>query len=99
MDEVSSRGEHCFAGQRTRFEGSKVVVQRIHDVVNEFLGQTHTTVMDRGENRIEVDGLLRYLGGHLNFPDERPSPPAKCSNYSTRLAFSEFYRARTTHKG
>ena len=37
MDEPSSRHKHCFTSQRTRSESPKVIVEHIHDVVNEFL--------------------------------------------------------------
>jgi hypothetical protein len=60
MDEVSSRSEHCFASQRARFEGSKVVVEHIRDVVDELLGQTHTTVMDRSGNCLLVQGSIPH---------------------------------------
>lgn len=39
VNEMSGRSEHGFAGQRTRFEGLKVIVKHAHDLVNEFLGQ------------------------------------------------------------
>ena len=55
MDERASRGEHCFAGQRTCFEGSKVVAEHVQDVVNEFLGQAEAAVVVRGGDRVEVD--------------------------------------------
>lgn len=70
MDEMSGRTEHCFTSQRTRFEGSNVVVKHVHDFVNEFLGKTHATVMDRSGNCTEVDRSLCH-------PNERPHPSAE----------------------
>ena len=62
MNEVPGRREHCFTSQRTSFESSGVVVERIHDVINEFLGEPHTPVVDRGGDWTQVDGgFLHYL--------------------------------------
>ena len=58
MDERASRGKHCFAGQRTCFEGSKVVAENVQDVVNELLGQAETAVIVRSGNCVEVDGTV-----------------------------------------
>ena len=38
VNEASGRNKHCFAHQRTCCEGLKIVVEHIHDVVDEFLG-------------------------------------------------------------
>ena len=69
MDEGSGRSEHCFARQRTRFEVWNIVKEHIHDVIDEFLREAHTTMVNRGANSVEVD---RSPHG--------PDPPAECSN-------------------
>jgi hypothetical protein len=38
VNETSSRSEHCFERQRARLGCSKVVVEHIHDAVDEILG-------------------------------------------------------------
>ena len=67
MDETTSHGKHCFASQRTCFEGPKVVVEHVQDVVDEFFGQAEGRVIICGGNFVKVDG----------HPNQRPDPPAK----------------------
>lgn len=69
VDKVSSRREHCFAGQRACFEGGEIVVKYVHDVVNDFLGEAYTTAAGRRGYLEEVNSMLRSLHG----PDNRPN--------------------------
>ena len=59
MDEGSGRSEHCFARQRTRFEGSKIIIKHVQNVVDNFLGETHAAVVDCTRDWVEVNRLLR----------------------------------------
>jgi len=73
MNEVPGRREHRLTSQRTGLESSKVVLEHIHDVVNEFLGEAHASVMNRGGNWTEVDRFFRYLHDYRfarSFSDE-----------------------------
>ena len=73
MDEASGRGKHRFAGQRTCFEGSKVVVKHADDVVNEFFWQCHTLAVG---GKVEVDRPFPHLclsSGGTNPSAEYPS--------------------------
>ena len=64
MNEVLGRYEHCFTGQRTRFEGRNIVAEHAHDEIYELLGQAHASMMNRGGNQVEgVDTWFRGLHG------------------------------------
>lgn len=71
VNEVSSRGEHGFAGQRTRFEGQDIILEHMEDVVDELLRETHAVM---------VEGLFGRSRRPLGFSDERSCPSAKVSD-------------------
>ena len=41
VDRMLSRSEHRFAGQRTSFESSHIILEHVHDAVDYFLGEAH----------------------------------------------------------
>ena len=59
MDQMSSRSEHCFAGQRTSLESCHIVLEHVNDAVNYFLRETNATPVDFGCGQTKID----YLGG------------------------------------
>jgi len=80
---MPSRREHCLASQRTGFESSKIVVEHVHGVVDEFLGKSHTSVVDGSGDLTEVHRFLHYLHDHLlarGFSDECANLSAECKN-------------------
>ena len=52
VDQMSSRSEHCFAGQRTSLESRHVILECVNDAVDYFLRETHATPVDLGCDRI-----------------------------------------------
>ena len=75
-------------------------MEHLHGVVDEFLGYTHASMVNRGVNYVEVCGsfdrpprLFSYLRGYffaLGFPGERLHPLAKCADLSPqRLTVSD----------
>src|ERR1700753_1978600 len=83
VEEASSRSKHRPASQRTRFEGRKIVAEYVHDVVNEFCGQTNALVLDGGRNRVEVAMLFPHLRDDPvahGSPDRGSTPQAEHSN-------------------
>ena len=52
VDQMSSRSEHCFAGQRTSLESRHVILECVNDAVDYFLRETHATPVDFGCDRI-----------------------------------------------
>ena len=89
MDEVSSRSEHRFACQRARFKGSNVVVEHVHDAIDELLGETHTPMVDCSGNWVEVDGF-RWP---LSHPNERFGPSDKPTSWLRLLTILKSHPA------
>ena len=78
VDQMSSRNEHCFAGQRTGLESPHIGLEYLHDAVYYFLGETHASPVDSGHDRIKVDGF----GGK-----ERFTPSAESVTWGYQLRF------------
>lgn len=98
---MPSGSEHCSTRQRTCFEGLDVVVEHVHDIVDNFLGQTHTSVVDRDGYRVEVDRFrwLRHLyvfgqGFALGLLADEPSrASAEHTNWLCLLVILKSYKA------
>ena len=58
-------------------------MERVHDIVDKFLGQSHAPLVDGSRDQREVDMFLR-----LSFLDDGFGSPSKCPDWLSLLAVS-----------
>ena len=79
VDQMSTRSEHRFAGQRTSLESPLIALEHAQDSFDYFLGEAHASPIEAGSNLTKIDDGLGFDDG-LRFDDG--------------LSFDEFVRRR-----
>ena len=58
VDQMSTRSEHRFAGQRTSPESPLIALEHAHDSFDYFLGEAHASSMETDSNLTKIDDGL-----------------------------------------